>query len=216
MLPPTPPDTRDRILDAAERLFAERGFAATSLRALTQEAGVHLAAANYHFGSKRELLRTVIERRVGGVNEERLKGLALLRSRADGKPLDLEAVLDVLLRPLLADPTATGIRSISAMLFREPIETIGPVMLEVFSDATDRFTEALGESLPHLSEYELTERLQFLIGTMVHVASGHLDFFLQARELPARPPEQLVEALVVFLAAALCAPASPAAPGDRP
>ncbi len=213
---PTRPDTKVRILDAAERLFAERGFAATSVRALTQEAGVHLAAANYHFGSKRELLRTVIGRRVGGVNEERLKGLAHLRSRADGKPLDVEAVLDVLLRPLLADPAVAGIRSILVLLFREPIETIGPVMLEVFGGATDRFTEALGESLPHLTEYELTERMQFLIGTVAHVASGHLDFFLQIRGLPARPPEQLVDALVAFLAAALRAPARPPSPGDPP
>jgi AcrR family transcriptional regulator len=214
-LPPAPSDTRDRILDAAERLFAERGFAATSLRALTQQAGVHLAAANYHFGSKRELLRTVIERRVGGINEQRLKGLALLRSRADGRPLEVEAVLDVLLRPVLAEPAAR-IRSISAMLFREPTETLGPVMLEVFGEVADRFTEALGESLPGLAEYELTERLQFLIGTMVHVAAGHLDFFLQTRGLPARPPEQLLEALVGFLAAAIRAPAHPPAPGELP
>lgn len=212
-MPPTPSDTKSRILDAAERLFAEHGFAATSVRALAEEAGVHLAAANYHFGSKQALLRTVIERRVGGVNEERLKRLARLRSRADGKPLEVEAVLDALLRPVLADHAAVEIRSISAMIFREPTETLGPVLLEVFGEVTDRFTEALGESLPHLGEYELTERLQLLIGTMVHVASGHLDFFLRSRELPARPPEQLVEALTVFLGAALRAPARPPAPG---
>jgi AcrR family transcriptional regulator len=49
-------DTKKRILDAAERLFAREGFHSTSLRMLTKEAGVNLAAVNYHFGSKEELI----------------------------------------------------------------------------------------------------------------------------------------------------------------
>ena len=57
-------ETKERILDAAERLFADEGFAATSLRQITAEAGVNLAAVNYHFGSKESLLTAVFERRV--------------------------------------------------------------------------------------------------------------------------------------------------------
>jgi len=51
-----PPDTRTQLLDAAERLFAERGFRGTSIRAITDLAGANLAAVGYHFGSKAELL----------------------------------------------------------------------------------------------------------------------------------------------------------------
>ena len=57
-----PPDTRTRILDAAEHLFAERGFRGTSVRAITDLAGANLAAVGYHFGSKAELLASVIRR----------------------------------------------------------------------------------------------------------------------------------------------------------
>ena len=57
-------NTKDRILDVAETLFADNGFAATSLRDITREAGVNIAAVNYHFGSKDGLLGAVLERRI--------------------------------------------------------------------------------------------------------------------------------------------------------
>ena len=65
------PDTKQRILDVAERLFATRGFHATSLRAITRAAEVNLAAVNYHFGSKDALLEAVMLRRLGPLNEIR-------------------------------------------------------------------------------------------------------------------------------------------------
>ena len=63
--------TREKILDAAEILFIERGFAATSLRAIASKAGVNLAATNYHFDSKNGLLAAVFHRRVAPINEQR-------------------------------------------------------------------------------------------------------------------------------------------------
>ena len=70
----TPPaDTREKILDAAELLFIERGFAATSLRAIASRAGVNLAATHYHFGSKEGLLRATVDRRMEPLNEERVR-----------------------------------------------------------------------------------------------------------------------------------------------
>ena len=66
-------DTKDRILDSAEGLFAKRGFASTSLRNVIAEAGVNLAAVHYHFGSKEELIRAVFARRFEPINRERLR-----------------------------------------------------------------------------------------------------------------------------------------------
>ena len=68
-------DTATRILDAAERLFVEHGFEATSLRTITQQAEVNLAAVNYHFGSKDALFQAVHRQRTAGEPLESLRAL---------------------------------------------------------------------------------------------------------------------------------------------
>ena len=70
--PRSPTATKQRILDAAESLFMEHGFEATSLRSITAAAGVNLAAVNYHFGSKEELFQAVLTRRLDPMNHARL------------------------------------------------------------------------------------------------------------------------------------------------
>ena len=79
-------ETREKILDTAERLIGEQGYAATSLRQIITEAGVNLAAVHYHFGSKEELLDAVVMRKAGPVNEARLAALDLVEQEAgDGR-----------------------------------------------------------------------------------------------------------------------------------
>ncbi|MEJ2200328.1 MAG: TetR family transcriptional regulator, partial [Desulfuromonadaceae bacterium] len=87
------PDTKERILDAAEELFARQGFHATSLRAITGGAQVNLAAVNYHFGSKDGLLEAVFSRRLTPLNQERQRRLEAVReaARAAGTPPQAEA-----------------------------------------------------------------------------------------------------------------------------
>src|SRR5689334_12024668 len=93
-------NTKDRILDTAERLFARDGVEATSLRAITTEAGVNLAAVNYHFQSKEALLHAVIARRVGPMNTRRIELLNAVEARAFGDLLPVAQVLDAFLRPV--------------------------------------------------------------------------------------------------------------------
>ncbi|MGA1525538.1 MAG: TetR/AcrR family transcriptional regulator, partial [Planctomycetota bacterium] len=94
------PSTKHQILDAAERLFAEFGVDATSLRAVTSTAGVHLAAVNYHFGSKDGLVRAVFARRLEPLNAERLAALEGLLGHTDEPGLDdlLRALFEPALR----------------------------------------------------------------------------------------------------------------------
>ena len=82
-------DTKTRILDAAESLFMEHGFEATSLRQLTTAAGVNLAAVNYHFGTKEELFQAVLTRRLDPMNQERIDLLDELEREAGGQPAHL-------------------------------------------------------------------------------------------------------------------------------
>src|ERR1700689_3627548 len=93
--------TKDRILNAAERLFARDGFEATSLRAITAEAGVNLAAVNYHFQSKEALVQAVIGRRMGPVTARRLALLDAYEAEAGDAAVPLEKLLDAFLRPVV-------------------------------------------------------------------------------------------------------------------
>ena len=90
--------TRRRILDTAERQFALHGFAGTSLRGITREAGVNVAAIHYHYGSKERLLRATMERIVAPVNAERLRLLDEAIAAAGGAPT-VEAILSAFLCP---------------------------------------------------------------------------------------------------------------------
>ena len=91
------PNTRQKILDAAEKLFARHGFESTSLRSIIASAGVNLAAIHYHFRGKEGLIRAVIERRFAPVNDERLRLLAEYENRAEGQALLVEEILDAFL-----------------------------------------------------------------------------------------------------------------------
>src|SRR5689334_14150154 len=97
----TSPDTKTRILDAAESLFVEHGFEATSLRQLTSAAGVNLAAVNYHFGSKEELFQSVLTRRLDPMNQERIDLLERLERESNGKAIGVEKILSAMLIPAL-------------------------------------------------------------------------------------------------------------------
>src|SRR5687768_49574 len=95
------PDPKTRILDAAEELFMEHGFEATSLRQLTAAASVNLAAVNYHFGSKEELFQAVLTRRLDPMNQERIDLLEKLERDSATRPLTCEKILSAMLIPAL-------------------------------------------------------------------------------------------------------------------
>src|SRR5581483_5299053 len=93
-------DTKQKILDAAERLIGDQGYAATSLRQIIADAGVNLASVHYHFGSKEELLDELVRRKAVPVNEERLALLARYVEEFHGGPVPIEKVLDAFFTPM--------------------------------------------------------------------------------------------------------------------
>ena len=90
--------TKERILGAAETLFARYGFAGASLRQVTAAANVNLAAVNYHFGSKDNLIEEVFRRRLDELNARRLEAL---KSALAIEAPQLEDVLGAFIRPAL-------------------------------------------------------------------------------------------------------------------
>ncbi len=172
-------DTRERLLDAAEQIFAERGFEGASMRAVTQAAGASVSAANYHFGSKEALLRATLMRRVGPLNERRLARLDALEAEADGRPLKLETIIEAFLRPVFeehassVDATAR-FRQVAARIYSDPPEVVAAMKRELFGPILARFVGALVATLPEKSREEIELGFQFTVGVMVHVISGHL------------------------------------------
>jgi AcrR family transcriptional regulator len=212
---PTSADTKTRILDAAEILFMEHGFEATSLRSLTAAAGVNLAAVNYHFGSKEELFQAVLTRRLDPMNQERIDLLEKLEREAGGKPPSCEKILFAMLIPALrlARDERRGGKNFLRLVGRayaDPAPFIRHFLSAQYAGMIGRYKEAFGRALPHLSKQELTWRLHFVMGALSYTLAGTDALKLFAQVAPDRDKdddELLLQRLAPFLVAGLKAPA---------
>jgi len=203
--------TPDRILDSAESLFAEQGYGA-SLREITTSAGVNLAAVNYHFGSKEELLVAVVLRRIEGANQSRLE--ALDRLEAAGQP-SIEQVVEVFLRPgleIAADQEGGGAHFMR-LIGRIHGDPDGPwqriLASGVFDRVLVRFLDALRRCLPELPEVDLLWRLHLMVGGMVHtLVNPDALLAISGGACDARDPERSLRQLVSFFSGGFRAPAT--------
>ena len=209
--------TKDRILDAAERLFAERGFNATSLREITAEAGVNLAAVNYHFQSKEALILAVVVRRVRPVNERRLALLDECEARAGAGPLSPECVLRAFLEPMLsvcAQPHGQAAGLLIGQVFAEPGSIFRQLFQTEFAVTAQRFLGAFRRAFPDISEEDLLWRFHFTLGAAVHTMAGenHLRV-ISAGACDPSDHAAALEQLIAFTAAAFRAPVPALAKG---
>ena len=205
---PSPRDTKQRLLDAAERLFAERGFEGTSMRAVTRAAATSVSAANYHFGSKEALLRAALVRRLEPLNRRRLEALDELEAAAGDEPVAVEALLEAFLRPGYEAPRNAGegrppYRGVAARLYTDPHARVSSLKVELFGPVVARFIDALAGTLPHRPRDELVLDFQFVIGLLVHVISGHTRAVGEGGETPSLADEWILRHMVSFAAAGL-------------
>lgn len=211
-------ETKVRILDTAERLFARDGFD-VSLRTITAEAGVNLAAVNYHFQSKEALLDAVIARRIGPVNDRRLAMLdEVERQAGDGAP-PLEGVLEAFFLPVfeIGGPAGCGenFRPVMGRLYSLPQEFIKHVFRHNLSAIVQRFDASLARALPDLPPADRLWRLYFSVGVMVHAINwAELVPSLSNGLLDASDPRAVVKRMIEFIAAGFRAPVAVAAGGS--
>ncbi len=166
-------DTREKVLNAAEELFSEHGFSATSVRAITTQAGVNLAALNYHFGSKDAVVDAVFERRIGPLNRERLRLLEDAEARSGQEGPTLEDILRAFLAPAIqwaSDPGSGGERFMKLMGrgHSESGDFFSKVIARQFAEVFRRFSRAFRKVLPDLPPEEYFWRIHFVIGAMAH------------------------------------------------
>jgi len=179
VIEPEHADTKRRILDAAERLFARDGFAGTSIRAITGEAGVNLASANYHFGSKETLLEAVIDRRLEPLNRrraERLDAVVAAARAVDKRPAPrdvLEAFFEPTLRLREPSAGAAAFLTLVGRIMADPQGIGRDIFLSRLMPLIKRFFEVLATALPDLPRDVLLWRLHFAIGSLSHLMRCH-------------------------------------------
>ncbi len=170
------PNTRQKILDAAEKLFARHGFESTSLRSIIASAGVNLAAIHYHFRGKEGLIRAVIERRFAPVNDERLRLLAEYENRAEGQAPLVEEILDAFLAPMLRIGLLHSGQGRLLMQLAGRLLQASDGMLEKaagseFERVAVRFLAAFQKAVP-LTKQEIAWRMNFTIGAAARALFG--------------------------------------------
>lgn len=207
--------TRDKILDASERLFARRGFYGVSIRDITASAGVDVALVNYHFGRKLELFAAVLERRAEILNELRLERLEECRRRAAPRLPSVEDIIDAFTHPLLERSArgGPGWKSYFALIaqINNSSEFGASMMTRHFDALVQHFMQALREVLPNSDERDLYWSYHFLTGalTLTFAETGRIDN-LSGGVCRSNDLESVHERLVPFIAAGfreLCASA---------
>lgn len=164
--------TKDRILGAAEELFAQHGFVGTSLRQVTSRADVNIAAVNYHFGSKENLINEVFRRRMDEMSRQRL---SQLEQASKDRPGELEAVLAAFVEPALAvardrQGGAAFIRVI-ARAYAEKNDGLRQFLSEQYGHVLREFARAIAQCVPGLEKEQLYWRLDFLSGALTYAMS---------------------------------------------
>lgn len=210
-----PIDTRERILRAAEALFVEQGFAATSLRTITARAKVNLAAVNYHFGSKEDLIREVFQRHLGPLNAARVACLDRMEAQAQGQPLAVERIVEAIVAPVLQvsrDPLKGGARFLKLLgrALSEQTDALRGLLPEHYREVVSRFRAALVRALPEVPEPEIVWRMHFMFGAMSYALAGNdaLRLIATCTVEDADDAERIIRRLVPFLTAGLQAPAA--------
>jgi AcrR family transcriptional regulator len=198
--------TKQRILDSAEALFARHGFAGASLRQVTSSAQVNLAAVNYHFGSKENLVNEVFRRRLDTLNEQRLQALEAVLAQAEWS---LEHVLGAFIRPALTlstdQPGGTGFVRVLARAYAEHNEQLRKFLHDNYGPALKQFAAAFARLLPHLDKQELYWRLDIVSGALTYAMA---DFgMIKRRGVSAQQHrDHAAEHLIRFACAGLRAP----------
>lgn len=199
-------ETKTRILDAAEKLIVELGAEKASLRKITAEAGVNIAAINYHFGSKDNLVSAILERFLNPVLHELMTGLETLVKQSGEKGPEIEDIIRCNLVPIyqfsIKNPDYENIfyqlsRSYDDQnVFRQSIQKTMEKNMKFYAQHIVR-------ALPDIPEETTLMRFAFFRNTSTGIMKG--DFIMEESidvlGLP-RNYENMLNEMVTYTAAA--------------
>lgn len=199
--------SKRKLLEAAEQLFATKGFDAVSVRDVTQLAGTNVAAVNYHFGSRDGLLLLVMMRYMTPVSEERLVRLEALEGKWLGKSAPIEEIIDAFVRPLVTQVRKSELSErlffkLMGRIFTQQIDGLPGQVEEQFRVVFDRFYRSFARSLPTIAPEDLAWRVHFMVGGMIHMLSDQDVFRKISAGVSGSPTMELVISRFVRYAAA--------------
>ncbi len=205
-------DTASRILDAAEQLFADRGFTETSLRSITTRAGVNLAAVNYHFGSKEALVQAVFERFLTPFCKRLDRELDEAVARQSEAAPSLHAIFSLLARTMLAGVEASTddnklsiFMRLLGLAYTQSQGHLRRFLREHYDGTYRRFVLMIHQTTPHVSPNELFWRIHFAVGAAVFTMGSVETLRAMARNDTHQDNtlEDILQKLVPFVANAL-------------
>jgi len=207
------PSARERILEVAERLFAEHGMSGVGLRAISSEANVNLASIAYHFGSKEGLLEALFAQRAAPIAQERSRLLA--RCYETTANPSLEQILDAFLRPALVlgvQPQFGGpaFVKLRARLATEPEALSRKILSKAFDQSSKAFIEAIARALPGVPRADVEWRFHFMLGAMFYTManSGRIQALTSGRIDPGNVKRALQHMIPFLVAGFRSAPLS--------
>jgi len=194
-------DTKEQILNAAEKLFASLGFAGTSLRAVIREADVNLAAIHYHFGSKEELFSAVVRRVAQPIVEEQLQQLTILEN-SENLPSVVEILTAFVTPPLQMLQQRSEKCRIHAQFMgrcRAEPHPVQKLAEQEFRNSQQRFLYILTKVLPHQSPTELKWKLDLVVAMLMHSLNQMEQSERLSEDNSVEDIDRLVQRLVNFI-----------------
>lgn len=188
MLKKSSESTRDRILRAAERIYAASGFHGMSLRDVTLLAGVNLAAVNYHFGSKDKLIHAMADRRLTPINAERMERLRKLCEKHGKDPLPIKDLVAALIDPMFKalrqsrGSRAIMVRLVAQMLIDDP-QRFSQIHRVFYKEVVDCYHDELQRTFPGLTSHQVYARFFCAFSTVLGLRLMHesMEWFLRVR-----------------------------------
>jgi len=195
--------SRDKLISAAQRLFAARGYNGVSVRDIATEAGVNSASIGYYFGGKEKLLAEIYRLSCAPIKAERERRFAELDAAGS---TDVAAMLDAFVRPALASDPSGSFLHIRAILSAENSDILSNLTASNFDDSSLDFINRLARAMPHLNREEICWRFHFVLCTIYYSASGPQRIAaLSENRCDPRDTDALLQHLVPFLAAGVTA-----------
>lgn len=176
-------ETAKAILNAAEELFSEKGFAETSLRNITTKAGVNLAAVNYHFGSKKELIQAVFARFLNAFCQQLEATLDDFEKQLIGETPDLNKVLMLLPTTALQSDNKTELDDnhrhrlgifmrLLGLAYNQGQGHVRKFLKQEYGTVFNRYMALVTAASPQLTNEDRFWRIHFMLGATVFTLSG--------------------------------------------